>query len=379
MTHALVADATPQPAPPGAALEVTIECTRAPRDRFGVLHTAAIRPDWTVVTPHDLDAERVASAFGGWSSCLNFAERVVPAYRRLLGVMTRAHPLDQDPLAQDPKRRWLTSASPGCCPRPRAFDSLETAVRHEMSAPHLAGVFGTQHWSIESLSTTARRIWSESSDSVFIAGGSDGYRELWDRGIHPTEVERIAVRMPAGARPLSVSFFTNVVYRGLDVEALAQAASVFPTPEFADWFARRSDPRSMIPAVEVAALRDLGLASRDAMIAMDAGVDAAMIGRLAAETYATATTIARWRALWATVGCAPTGPHFRLLSDHRVLHVLPRAVDIDAVCARAARMASGAVDRTEAAIMLAIEPSPRRVLTAIARGVRSATDPRLLR
>ena len=76
------------PAPLGRELDLTIECTSDPYERFGTQHRVIIHPDWTVETPHDLEAERIARSFGGWSTCLAFVERVVPAYRGALEMMT---------------------------------------------------------------------------------------------------------------------------------------------------------------------------------------------------------------------------------------------------------------------------------------------------
>ena len=88
-----------------------------------------------------------------------------------------------------------------------------------------------------------------------------------------------------------------------------------------------------------------------------------------------AASLARWLGAWARVGCAPTGAHYRLLADRRLLHARPLATDIDALVAGV----DGAVDRTEAAVMLALQPSPQRLLAAVRGGVRSAADLRMAR
>lgn len=357
------------PAPDGGGLELSIECTASPSARFGAVHTVTIHPDWNVTTPHDLEAERVAVVFGGWSSCLDFADGVASAYRRLLGVMAREVPLERDAGG-----RWLTSEAPGCCPQPRGFDSLDGAVVHEASVPHLAKAFGTTHWQVEQIRSAARSIWSKMSDPALVVGGADGYQALWDRGIHPARVQRIAERMPASARPLTVKLYASVEYRDIDIDWLADVVAVYPTPEFADWCVWHAAVRDLIPPAEVAALRGLGLAARDAMIALEGGLDAETISSIAGAAEASAPTIARWRGAWAAVGCAPSGEHYRLLADHRALHVRPQPTEVDDVCAAVA----GSVDRTEVAVMLAIEPHRERVIAALRRGVRSAADPRLL-
>ena len=56
------------PGPDGAPLTLEIECRTSPRARKGALHEVTIEPDWAVSTPHDIAAERVAAAFGGYTS-----------------------------------------------------------------------------------------------------------------------------------------------------------------------------------------------------------------------------------------------------------------------------------------------------------------------
>ena len=59
------------PTPDGTDLVVPIECSTAgPRSGPYVSHPLVLRPDWTATVPHDLDAERVAAAFGGYVTCL---------------------------------------------------------------------------------------------------------------------------------------------------------------------------------------------------------------------------------------------------------------------------------------------------------------------
>ncbi len=126
------------PAPNGAALQFDIECTAAPADVFGVLHTVTIHPDWTVAVPHDLEAERVAALFGSWSSCERFASATVPAFRRMMEVMSGT-----SELPRTPGGLWETSRAPGCCSQPSVFESHFQALMHEIGPAHLAAVFGT--------------------------------------------------------------------------------------------------------------------------------------------------------------------------------------------------------------------------------------------
>ena len=84
------------PAPLGRDLVVPVECTAMESDHFGAVHDITIHADWSVSTPHDLDAERIGRAFGGFSSCLTLVECVVPAYRHAMRFATGTESLDQD-------------------------------------------------------------------------------------------------------------------------------------------------------------------------------------------------------------------------------------------------------------------------------------------
>ena len=58
------------PAPGGRSLSTLVECRTSRSSVRGEPHRVSIAPDWSVQTPHDLDAERVGVAFGGYASCL---------------------------------------------------------------------------------------------------------------------------------------------------------------------------------------------------------------------------------------------------------------------------------------------------------------------
>lgn len=61
---------------------IRVPCSGVPYALGPATYAVTVAPDWTVETPHDLAAERVALAFGGYSSCLELVEKGVPAARR---------------------------------------------------------------------------------------------------------------------------------------------------------------------------------------------------------------------------------------------------------------------------------------------------------
>lgn len=46
-------------------------------------------PDWELVTPHDMEAERVLAAFGASVGCHTLADRALPAVRWLAQEASR--------------------------------------------------------------------------------------------------------------------------------------------------------------------------------------------------------------------------------------------------------------------------------------------------
>lgn len=353
------------PAPGGGPLVLAIECTVSPADQFGVPHTVSVWPDWSVAVPHDLEAERVAALFGGWSSCERFASAAVPAYRRMVEVMSGASELDRTPGGS-----WATSRAPGCCTSPSVFASHFQALLHEASPSHLAAAFGTTAQAVRVIAAAGRRAWSQAADPSLLEGGEAGYRELWDRGIHPERVVRLAHALPDAVSPLAVATLVEAERRDIDTVWLAGVAAVFPIAEFAAWCVSNTDESGRITAAEVRELRDLGLSPRDAMAALEGGVAASAIADAVHVSGARPSSLARWMGAWARIGCTPTGEHYLMLAERRLLHARPFTADIDALVAGT----DGTMDRTEAAVMLAIEPSPHRVLAAIRGGVRSAAE-----
>lgn len=59
------------PAPGGGAVTIVVPCSTSPDFSSATTHEVTIGPTWSLTTPHDLEAERVAVAFGGYSSCVS--------------------------------------------------------------------------------------------------------------------------------------------------------------------------------------------------------------------------------------------------------------------------------------------------------------------
>ena len=210
------------PAPFGLDLALPIECTALPTDDLGDTHLAVVHSDWTVTTSHDLESEKIARALGGWSSCLHFVETTVPAYRHVLTVMHE--PLM---LSRDIRGKWLNTTHGPCRHQPHHHASLRDAVRHEISAEHVAAMFESSEWRVPGVDSAAwsqyfqliwvaREVWAQSADPDFLPLGPDGYMHLWKSGILPEHAERIAAAVPPVTFPLPPDYLIGAYYNAVE-------------------------------------------------------------------------------------------------------------------------------------------------------------------
>lgn len=306
------------PAPGRGELTLMIPCATENPAPDEVGHPVTVQADWSLAMPHDLEAERVAVALGGVSTCLELGLGLVPALRHLLAVMTRA----SDRLVET---RWCAL---GRCQGTYHHGSDEAAYRHEVTPGHLAARFGLRAWQVERMLTAAETAWVAAADVSLVTEGRQGYARLWSAAIHPDLVPRLLLLAPAGTRSMPWGFFVDAAYGGagrIRPEARDPAATPgFRTPDGAE-------------------LRAL---------------------------------VAGWQSDWRRVGCHPRAEHYELVVRHRIPHLLPERAQVDGTFALC-RLVVDDVDRTDVGIMLALLGEPILVATAVQHGITSALDPRL--
>jgi len=390
--------AGPTPGPAGQGLEVVIECTSAPTERFGVQHRVRIAPDWTVtLDAHDVASERIARTLGAsWCSCLYFLESVVPAYRETLAFVA------------DPKRwaeqcanwRWMESVSEHricwwCdlgrdCEADLPVETTSERMRHALSPEGMASRCRSSEWPGLDLSLAAHdqsaallsaagRAWCRSGDHTQVDGGEDGFIDLWRSGVLPTHVDEIARSIPRQALPLSPDFYWDAHFGTVDPQWLSAVVCCYPDREFAEWAITQEDRWRRIDPHDVWRMFELRLSARDAMGALDAQVPVDTLVDLSHRGDVPAATAARWLTVWSRIGIMPTSQHFRVLEANRALGNVPSAWRLDATTdALRARGVRDAPSRLDLAVMLAIAGDVPAVVAAVARGVREATDLRFL-
>ena len=308
----------PGPAPDLGDLTIMIPCGTEDPSSDEVGHPVTVRADWSLVMPHDLEAERVAVALGGVATCLDLAANLVPALRHLLAVMTRA----SDRLVET---RWCAL---GRCQGTYHHASDEAAYRHEITPAHLAALFGLRVWQVERILPALESAWLAAADLSLVTEGRQGYARLWSAAIHPDLVERLMLLAPPGARSMPLQFFVDAAYGGAG-RMRPEAGDAPATP--------------VVHTPEGAGLRRV---------------------------------MARWKRDWQRVGCRPRSEHYELLVRHRIPHLRPERAQLDGTLALC-RLVEDDIDRTDVGLMLALLGEPILVATAVQHGITSALDPRL--
>jgi hypothetical protein len=272
------------------------------------MHAAVITRDWSLTTPHDLDAERVAAAFGPPVSCLDLADRVVPAARDLVQARSRRNGF---PLRQLRGGRWaVRDHRPGCC-RNVYYDPAE-AASHARSATHMARRYGT-----------SAQLAEEIAESVIAAHGTamfepdlraagrwveppSGLVELWLLGITPGTVQRIW--REGLRRPATVRYYLGVVARKPRLEWIRTTADICPDdlelPAHLAWnetAADRADPTARASWLRIGAPRAVSA------LLSEAGITPAQVREFASAVRSTPSSAAVQLGAWTrAVGAAPS-------------------------------------------------------------------------
>lgn len=361
------------PAPGDRALHAMVECRTSRSPIHGEPHAVIIRPDWSVQLPHDLDAERVAVAFGGYTSCLELVDVAVPALRRAIERLTRQESL---PIRRDKRGDWRILPAqqfPDCCGRV-AFPSIEAAAKHLHGAGHLARQHSAPEWQLTALLSAAERAWAWDEAPRAGAQGArrlvreeGGVADLWRAGIRPDQLPGIAAAVPAVTEPLPVSFYLGMVYAGADPEWMSEVTAHRPDGDTAAWLACVDSPAAGRDAALWGAWLDLGVHRDGVRVAVEHGLDPGRAREVASATGRNVGIVARDIVRWALAGCEPTAEHFALLARHGLEYSYPTAGGVDRLVAEAERRGLGhGVSRTDLAVMLMVHGTQPAVLATLA-------------
>lgn len=298
-------------------------------------------------TGHDLEAERVGAAFGGFLSCIDLVDKVVPALERGIALRARALP----PAIRRDQYGWIaTEDAPGChCtkPRTRTARSLRdagAAAAHVRSVRHLAHVYGADEVQLDRLMDLVaqqnplfERIPAH-PEAASLVVEEYGLTELWDAGISPETVVQVHHQLwpDQGAVParLYLSFGTYV--------------------EAAVW----------------APWRGHGLPMLDIEQLLESEYQVEDVVRLAQATSRTPRQIGTLLASWSRAGCSLGDDELRtILGLDQTLWSVPSRQAVDRV---QAEVFLSRATRSEVGLVLAVARSPIQAVRAIRAG---ANDP----
>lgn len=356
-------------------LAFSIECRTSPTANSGTRHTVVIHDDWSVTTPHDLEAERIAKAFGGYTSCVELAERTIPRLREsLTRVARRARPT----LRQDKRRGWRvpTHEMVDCC-RNHAYDSVRSVVEHLRSPTHLASEFGLPLWQVDTIvrevSERCRPELGSTSPNARYVRETEGLEYLWQAGIHPDYVPQLAAYASAVVEPLPTRYFEGIVYSGNRPEWINGVLEYRPDPDTAAWLAWQPPMDILSDAREWGLWLSFGVSRQDFAFATSRLVSAASVLAVVEATGWPKSTSARAVLRFAKADCRPTPEQIRLIATTGMEHSIPGKAAVDATVADVSRLGI-TVDRTELGVMFALVGNRPTVVAMVKGGAREAAD-----
>jgi hypothetical protein len=366
------------PPTPDGDLVVEVECRTSRTAKKGTLHPITIRADWSVEVPHDLDAERIAVALGGYCSCLELADKVVPAVALFAQRVTRRGPAG---IGHVRGRGWMVSEPNRLCGCARQwFTAAHVAAEHARSLRHLAAVHGLAEWQLERLARAVEDAWGPlrkpPPEGWYAAGlvrEPFGLDELWLAGVHPDTVARDVALVPGCTEPLPAWFYLGVEFHRPDRDWLAATLAHCPDPDVATWLAW-SDEASEATSDACGRWLELGLRRSDLEVLLSARVPLELAHDVADRTRRTPTQAARLLAAWAKARCLPTAAHVALLDRCGLGSTYqPSGPAVD-LLATALAGVEDRPDRTELAVMLALLGGRGLVIDAVVLGTRTAAE-----
>jgi len=362
----------PAPALLAAPLTFEIECLTSRSARRGGRHAVTLRGDGTLETSHDLAAERVAAAFGGYCSCVDVVDVALPALAEVVGLLTRRVRPD---LRRRVDGRWSVSKSVACeCPR--GFASAATAAQHARSTRHLAARHRIPERLTRLLVDGARTVLPAPeqlmADLTLQARVREpgGLARLWAAGLHPDDIAEWAALAGAVDEPLPSSYYLGVAYGGASTEFLAATLPARPDGETAAWLAwlplelQRPECRALLAA---------GLPRQDVVSLLEAGEAPERLAAVAEECGLAPVVVSRLVAVWSRAGCILGAGLVGLLAEHGLTAHRPSATALDEL-EKAAAVHPHAPGRADLGVMAALLGGRGAVLEALERGVRSAAE-----
>ncbi len=363
--------------PAGAAAEpvsFVVTC-RTSKGARGRRHPVTLRPDWSLDTPHDLQAEAVGVALGGYHSCVELAHRVLPAVRDLVLHRRRAVAphlaLDSDLLALE-RLRWVPAEAPAPCRCPSGFPTSVEVAEHLRLPQHWAAAHGCTPGAVDRLLQILADAGADIDEPALPTPAVDvaalvvepsGIAQLWRGGVHPERVGRIHRGLGLGEEPMPAAFYLAVSYRDVDLPWLSQFIPY--GPHILTWAAATrgaadtARPTGRLPWVD----GDVRL--KDILVLMAVDADPQWALDLAADLHTSMPVAARILAGWYAADADPD--RHTLVTAYRAggnLGFVPTVALLDAVGLTLARTAAHSPPPSPKPVPATGMPWSRRQLAA---------------
>lgn len=283
----------PPTLPPGTRVDFDVECRNSPDSINGARHTATLLEDWTVLTPHDLEAERVGLAFGGFCDCLVLVQSGVRVAQRWWKLITR----DEVPeIAFYPVHGWQPSMATACACTPAPVDgspalrfrTVVDARTHETSAMHLAARHGARPHHVRALVDAlrpvaidlapARRDWDPVADRL---REPDALSVLWDCGLHPARVAELLDAAASVTGRLPASFALGLAFVPDRAMPRRHEIARQRDADLATWLVWDGTAPDPSRPIESGEWLGLGLTPRQCQEMLAAGITATLVAELA--------------------------------------------------------------------------------------------------
>lgn len=355
---------------PDGPLTLVVECRTDPRKR-GDAHQITFDLDWQVHTPHDLEAERIALAFGGYLSCISLVDQVAPALAELAQLIGRRR---LPALHRQGNQEWrLAVPVVGCRCEGKSFRTPELAAFHARDIRHWVALHGVSARLLAHLAEDIARAhgiteWVGSHPARSLVREGSGLDDLWQAGLHPEYVADVHQAVWREGPPLPTRFYLGSAYLGASPDWLASVAEATSDADVLTWAAwtvcdlDRTDPDARLQWL------GLRLPLRDIAVLMSGGYTRAAAEQLAEVTHQDVTRAASQLAAWQAAGCTPGPGDLAVLSRAGVdPWYRPSSKAVDRLMADVAGVRTPT--RTQAALVLAVTQNVRSAAALLRLGI----------
>jgi hypothetical protein len=365
---------------PDGPLTAAVRCRTARTGGSVKVHPVTISADWSVQTPHDIELERIATAMGGFLSCVDLVDREIPALREL--VQLRARRVLPQILRNVPGRWSLRTLAPDCRCAPFVYGSAAEAAEHARDPYHVARRHQTVPRRLERLLGAVEDAYGTSFytppsdvwDASRAVRESDGLGQLWDAGVHPQLVARLHERLWPGGSPMPAWFYLGATSRQPNLIWLAATLAVVPDEDVAVWACwTEAELDRAHPSARAAWL--LAGVPRKAIIGLVNGAYTPVeVARLALLSGRSIPSAACALAAWHRAACRPAPEDIVLLDESDVSPWYEPSIGaVDWLYDRVGT-ARGGPSRTAVGLMLAVCGTRAAAMHLLSKGI---CDPRV--